>query len=158
MIKARPIPCALAAEVNEGFDRLDRADIIEPTQYSEWAVPIIPVLQADGSVGISGDYKLATNAETKLNYYSLPRSEDRYESLSDGQRFTTLDLKNAYNQVILIKESRDATTINTYWGLVQYKKLPFGNYCWNCSDVEQRALEHAKVAPTSSSPRIPHDP
>nr|VZI18723.1 unnamed protein product [Spirometra erinaceieuropaei] len=124
--KARTVPYALAPKVEEELDRLQKADIIEPVQYSEWAAPIVPVLKTDGSVRICSDYKLTINSETKLNPYPLPRIEDLYASLSGGHQFTTLDLKPAYNQVVLDTESRDATTINTHRGLFRYKRLPFG--------------------------------
>ncbi|BHF62060.1 hypothetical protein SprV_0100504100 [Sparganum proliferum] len=124
--KARTVPYAVAPKVEEELDRLQKADIIEPLQYSEWAAPIVPVLKSDGSVRICGDYKLTINSATKLNPYPLPRIEDLYASLAGGHQFTTLDLKHAYNQVVLNTESRDATTINTHRGLFRYKRLPFG--------------------------------
>nr|VZI52452.1 unnamed protein product [Spirometra erinaceieuropaei] len=76
--KARTVPYALAPKVEEELDRLQKADIIEPVQYSEWATPIVPVLKTDGSVRICGDYKLTINSATKLNPYPLPRIEDLY--------------------------------------------------------------------------------
>ncbi|BHF83082.1 hypothetical protein SprV_0802622400 [Sparganum proliferum] len=106
--KARTVPYAVAPKVEEELDRLQKADIIEPLQYSEWAAPIVPVLKSDGSVRICGDYKLTINSATKLNPYPLPRIEDLYASLAGGHQFTTLDLKHAYNQVVLDTESRDA--------------------------------------------------
>ncbi|BHF65693.1 hypothetical protein SprV_0200870600 [Sparganum proliferum] len=124
--QARTVPYAVAPKVEEELDRLQKADIIEPLQYSEWAAPIVPVLKSDCPVRICGDYKLTINSATKLNPYPLPRIEDLYASLAGGHQFTTLDLKHAYNQVVLDTESRDATTINTHRGLFRYKRLPFG--------------------------------
>ncbi|BHF71979.1 hypothetical protein SprV_0401504100 [Sparganum proliferum] len=125
--KARTVPYAVAPKVEEELDRLQKADIIEPVQYSEWAASIVPVLKSDGSVRICGDYRLTINSATKLNPYPLSRIEDLYASLAGGQQFTTLDLKHAYNQVVLDTESRDATTINTHRRLFRYKRLPFGD-------------------------------
>ncbi|BHF69103.1 hypothetical protein SprV_0301214400 [Sparganum proliferum] len=125
--KARTVPHAVAPKVEEELDRLQKADIIEPLQYSEWAAPIVPVLKSDGSVRICGDYKLTINSATKLNPYPLPRIEDLYASLAGGHQFTTLDLKHAYNQIVLDTESLDATTINTHRGLFRHKRLPFGS-------------------------------
>ncbi|BHF61639.1 hypothetical protein SprV_0100461400 [Sparganum proliferum] len=76
--KARTVPYAVAPKVEEELDRLQKADIIEPVQYSEWAAPIVPVLKSDGSVRICGDYKLTINSATKLNPYPLPCIEDLY--------------------------------------------------------------------------------
>ena len=41
--------------------------IIEPVHYSEWAAPIIPVMKADCTVRICGDYKLTVNQVAKLD-------------------------------------------------------------------------------------------
>ena len=54
--KPRMIPYALKAKVDQELVRLERADVIEPVQYSHWAAPIVPVLKQDGSVRICGDY------------------------------------------------------------------------------------------------------
>nr|VZI27167.1 unnamed protein product [Spirometra erinaceieuropaei] len=109
--KARTVPYALAPKVEEELDRLQKADIIEPVQYSEWAAPIVPVLKTDGSVRICGDYKLTINSATKLNPYPLPRIEDLYritpndsigaspaELMFKRQLRTRLDLLNPSTQ------------------------------------------------------------
>nr|VZI49984.1 unnamed protein product [Spirometra erinaceieuropaei] len=109
--KARTVPYALAPKVEEELDRLQKADIIEPGQYSEWAAPIIPVLKTDGSVRICSDYKLTINSATKLNPYPLLRIEDLYritpndstgalpaELMFKRQLGTRLDLLNPSTQ------------------------------------------------------------
>ncbi|BHF70367.1 hypothetical protein SprV_0301341700 [Sparganum proliferum] len=77
-LKDRTVPYAVTPKVEEELDRLQKADIIEPMQYSEWAAPIVPVLKSDGSVRICGDYKLTINSASKLNPYPLPRIEDLF--------------------------------------------------------------------------------
>nr|VZI36244.1 unnamed protein product [Spirometra erinaceieuropaei] len=74
--KARTVPYAVAPKVEEELDRLQKADIIEPVQYSKWAAPIVPLLKSDGSVRICGDYKLKINSATKLNPYPFSRIKD----------------------------------------------------------------------------------
>ena len=125
-MKARPVPYAIRPKVEEELDRLQKAGVIEPIEYSDWATPVVPVLKNDGGVRLCGDYKLTANQATKLFSYPLPRIEDLYATLSGGEKFTSLDLQHAYNQVDLSEESRAVTTINTHRGLYQYKKLPFG--------------------------------
>ena len=57
--KARPVPYAMRALVEQELDRLTKEGIIEPVQFAEWAAPIVPVLKSDKkSVRICGDFKL----------------------------------------------------------------------------------------------------
>ena len=46
--------------------------------------------------------------------------------LHSSQRFTTLDFKNAYQQLPLDPDSQQFVTINTPRDLYRYKRLPFG--------------------------------
>ena len=61
-----------------------------------------------------------------MDQYPLPKPEDIFAKLSGGQKFTTLDLTHAYNQLVLDEDSRKYVTINTHKGLYQYTRLPFG--------------------------------
>ena len=47
-------------------------------------------------------------------------------TIGGGEKFTKLDKSQAYQQMTLEEESRKFTTINTYKGLFQYNRLPFG--------------------------------
>ena len=125
--KHRNIAYALRERVESELERLEKQGVIEPVKYSEWAAPIVPVLKSDqSSVHICGDYKMTINQVAKPDCYPIPRIEDLFASLSNGERFTKLDMNNAYQQLVLDKESRELTTINTHKGLYQYRRLPFG--------------------------------
>ena len=69
---------------------------------------------------------MTINQVAKPDCYPFPRIEDLSASLSNMERFTKLDMSNAYQQLVLSKESRELTTINTHKGLYQYRRLPFG--------------------------------
>ena len=56
--------------------------IIEPVQFSEWVIPIVPIIKKDGSVRLCGDYKVTVNQTTKTDTYPLPITEDMLASLS----------------------------------------------------------------------------
>ena len=47
-------------------------------------------------------------------------------ALAGGEKFTKLDLTNAYLQMVLDPECRKFATINTHCGLYEYTRLPFG--------------------------------
>ncbi len=48
-----------------------------------------------------------------MDKYPLPQVEDLYAIISGRQRFTKLDLRGAYQQMMLTEESKPYVTINT---------------------------------------------
>ena len=124
--KHRPVPHSLRDSVEAELTRLQTQGIIEPVRFSEWAAPVVPVLKKDGSIRLCGDYKVMVNAVPKPDTYPLPRIEDIFACLSNGESFTKLDLAHAYQQIPLTEASKALTTINTHKGLFRYNRLPFG--------------------------------
>ena len=61
-----------------------------------------------------------------VDKYPLPKPDDLMSQLAGGQRFSKIDLSQAYQQVQLDNESRKFVTINTHQGLYQYTRVPFG--------------------------------
>ena len=124
--KPRPVPLAMRAKVESELYRPQEEGVIRPVAFSEWAAPIVPVLKASGDIRICGDYKVTINQAVKVDKYPIPNIDDLFTKVSGGQLFTTLDLSNAYQQVVLEEESRKLTTINTTKGLFEYVRLPYG--------------------------------
>ena len=124
--KARNLAYMMRDLVSNELDRLLAEDIIEPVQYSEWAAPIVPVMKADRTVRICGDYKLTVNQLAKLDRYPIPRIEDLYAQLGKGTYYTKLDMRYAYEQIALHPDCHKYVTINTHRGLFTYKRLPYG--------------------------------
>ena len=99
--RARTVPHALKAKVEQELQRLTDQKSIEPVSMSEWAAPIVPVLKLDGSIWICGNYKLTINQAAKPDVYPLPCVEDLFATLAGGKSFTKLDLAEAYQQIPL---------------------------------------------------------
>ena len=99
--KARQVPYALREKIEQDLERLQRAGTIEPVQYSEWAILIVPVMKSDGTVRVCKDYKLTVNKVSKLDGYPIPKLDDLYTELVGGQTFTELDLNHAYEQMLV---------------------------------------------------------
>ena len=123
--KVHQVPYALREKVDKELDRLESLGIIEPLQYLEWAALIIAVFKTDQSICLCGDYKMAMNTCTTLDSYPIPKIEDLYTKLSQGRKFTKLDLRSAFLQVPLHKDSKKFLMINTQ-GLYQFNRLSFG--------------------------------
>ncbi|XP_037279677.1 uncharacterized protein LOC119172626 [Rhipicephalus microplus] len=124
--KARKIPFSLLDKVSAELDRLVAEGIITPVSYSEWATPVVPVLKRDGTVRICGDFKVTLNPVCEMESYPLPVVDDIFATLRGGQQFSILDLRDAYNQILLDEDSRKLAVINTHKGLFCYNRLPFG--------------------------------
>ena len=122
------------------LDRLVEQGILSPVQFAEWAAPIVPVLKSDKkSVRICGDFKRTVNQASKVDKYPIPKIEDLFSSLSGGKSFSTLDMSQAYQQVILDESSKKLVVINTSKGLFQYNRLPFGISC--APGIFQRVMD-----------------
>nr|XP_061834657.1 uncharacterized protein K02A2.6-like [Nerophis lumbriciformis] len=124
--KARPLPYALKDKVEAELVRLEKEGILEPVNFSEWAAPIVPIIKPDKTTTICGDYKVTVNPVSKLDNYPIPKTEDLLAVLGCGQKFTKLDMSQAYQQLRLDEDSKKFTTINTHRGLYQYTRLPYG--------------------------------
>lgn len=124
--KPRAVPYAMKVKVEEELARLQRLGIIEPVKFSRWAAPIVPVLKEDHTARICGDYKVTVNQVCKLEEYPLPRIDDLFAMLAGGKLFTKLDMSQAYQQLLLDKDSKEYVTINTHKRLFKYNRLVFG--------------------------------
>ncbi|XP_044139657.1 uncharacterized protein K02A2.6-like [Bufo gargarizans] len=124
--KARSVPFALRKKVEAELDHLLAEKIITKVDRSEWASPIVPVKKKNGDIRICGDFRVALNNQLLVDQYPLPRLEDLFGSLAGGQKFTKIDLKQAYLQLQVHPDSRHLLTINTHKGLFQYNRMVFG--------------------------------
>ena len=64
------------------------------------------VPKQDGKFRICGDYKVTVNAALDIDQYPLPKPDDLFASLAGGQKFSKLDLAQAYQQLVLDESSR----------------------------------------------------
>ena len=88
---------------------------------------------------ICGDFKKTVNQASKVDKYPIPKIEDLFPTLAGGKAFTTLDMGQVYQQVLLDEPSRKLVVINTSKGLFQYNRLPFGISC--APGIFQRIME-----------------
>lgn len=93
---------------------------------SDWGTPIVPVLKPNGNVRICGDFKVTVNTQIIVDQHPIPVIDELCNRLNGGERFTKIDLADAYLQMELDDESKKLTVINTPKGLFRYNRLPFG--------------------------------
>jgi hypothetical protein len=56
----------------------------------------------------------------------MPKIDDIFANLAGGQKFSKIDLRQAYLQLPMDEESMKLLMINTHKGLYQFTHLPFG--------------------------------
>ena len=125
-LKARSVPFAMRQGIEECLEKEVKEGTLEAVEHSRWACPVVPVVKPDNTIRLCGDYKLTVNRAVKVDKYPLPTISDLYAKLTGGVVFTKLDLSQAYHQVVVDEESREALTINTHRGLFRPTRLPFG--------------------------------
>ena len=111
--RPRAVPYAIKEIIEKELDRLEKEGIIEKVERSDWAATIVPVPKGDDQINLCGDYKVTVNANLEVDQHPLPKPEDLFMSLAGGQKFSKLDLKHAYQQMMLDSDSRKYVTINT---------------------------------------------
>jgi len=82
-------------------------------------------MKSDGPVRVCGDYKLTAIKVSKLDGYPIPKLDDLYTKLAGAQTFSELDLSRAYEQMLVVENSKEFLTINTHKGLYRYNRLPY---------------------------------
>ena len=115
-LKARSVAFALRPRIESELDCLQEQGVISPVKHSDWATPIVPALKKNGSVRICGDYRVTVNPAINAEQYPLPKVTDIFANLSGGQKFSKIDLTQAYHQMELDDESKKLLVINTHKG------------------------------------------
>ena len=123
--KPRSVPLPLKEAIEEELDRLERIGVIEKVAYSRSATPLVCVPKKDGRIRLCGDYKDTLNQVLNVEQYPLPKPEDLFATLAGGDKFTVLDLTQAYQQLLLDDNSRQYVTVNTHRSLYRYTRLPY---------------------------------
>lgn len=137
--KPRPIPFAYLDGVKEEIQRNITAGILERVDTSTWAAPIVPVKKPNGKIRICGDFKVTINPYILVDQHPIPSVDELLARLNNGQKFTKLDLSDAYLQVELDEPSKSLVTINTPLGLFRYNRMPFG--ISNAPAIFQRIID-----------------
>ena len=124
-LKHRTLPYALREPVEKELTEMVKSDILTKTEDSKWGTPIVPVVKGQ-KVRICGDYKSTLNKVLEVKQYPLPSTEDCFNSVTGGEKFSVIDIKQAYNNVLIREEDRELTTLSTHRGLYTWKRLPYG--------------------------------
>lgn len=137
-LRARPVPFAIKARVEQEIDRLVGENVLQPVSYSEWATPVVPIIKKNGAVRLCGDYRSTVNQATETDTYPMPTASEIFAIISGGKFYTTLDLDRAYTQVVVTEDTSRLLTLNTCKGLYTVHRLAFGVKA--CPGIFQRLM------------------
>ena len=118
-----PVPNAYRERVKETIDEMIQQGVLRHSK-SHYAAPLTCVKKKDGSIRVCTDFR-ALNAIIKQDKYVIPHI-DYIKKHILGNVFTTLDLKNGFQQVMINEADRHKTAMATPWGLLEYCRMPFG--------------------------------
>ncbi|KAF2890922.1 hypothetical protein ILUMI_15251, partial [Ignelater luminosus] len=125
--KPRILPFAFRELVDKELDRLEAEDIITKVENNDWGTPLVPVLKADGkTLRLCADYRVTVNKYLDDIQYPFPRAEELFVALQGGEQFSKLDIRSAYNQLVLGDETRKLLAWSTHRGVYLMNRLPFG--------------------------------
>ena len=113
--------------ISDMLEDMEARGVIEPSTAA-WLSPIVLVNKPDGTKRMCLDYR-KVNQHLATDIYPLPRLSELVEQASGHKFYTTLDLKEAYFQVMLHENSRDVTTFSDGTSLYRFRRLPFGLSC-----------------------------
>ena len=137
--KARPVLYALQKRVENALLKMEKDGVIERVSATS-AAPIVTVGKKDGDeVRVCGDFSVTYNSCANVETYPMPKIEDMHSALRGCTVFSVLDLKQAYHQIPVLKDSQKYLTINTHMGLFAFKRLPNGIH--SGSAIFQRIMD-----------------
>nr|XP_039254269.1 uncharacterized protein K02A2.6-like [Styela clava] len=125
--------------IEEELNRLEKEGIITKVPHSDWGTPIVAVTKPNGQIRLCGDFKVTVNPALKIDQYPFRRVEELFEILAGGQKFTKLDLKNAYLQLEVDEDCKHLLTLNTHRGLYRVNRMVYG--IASAPAIWQRVLE-----------------
>jgi RNase H-like domain found in reverse transcriptase/Reverse transcriptase (RNA-dependent DNA polymerase) len=124
--KAYDVPHSIRDKVGVELENLVKAGILEKVEYSDWASPIVVVVKPNKDLRICLDGSVTINPVMESNHYPLPLIDDLLSNKNGATVFSVLDLRGAYQQLIVSEETKKILTVNTHKGLFRYIRMPFG--------------------------------
>lgn len=136
----RRAPFNLRSLIEKKLDELENLDVIEKASGpTPWISPVV-VVPKKNDIRLCIDMRQANSAIIRERH-PIPTVDEVLHVLNQSTIFSKLDIKWAFHQVELCKESRPITTFVTHKGLYRYKRLMFGISC--APEMYQRVIQQA---------------
>lgn len=148
--KQYPLSPFMLNALNKELDEMLDLDVVEES-HSSWSSPVLLVKKADGeSYRFVFDGR-SLNRLTKPDSYPLPNVDRILYNLRNAKYISSVDLRHAFWQIPLDKQSREKTAFAVPGrGLFQFKVLPFG--LRSGSQAQQRLMD--KIFGPKAEPNV----
>ncbi|XP_055692263.1 uncharacterized protein K02A2.6-like [Lutzomyia longipalpis] len=125
-LRPRRIPLAKKQAIEDEIEKQVKNGAYVKVNQSRWATPVVAIPKAAGNVRLCGDYSVTLNPNLIVDKHPLPTVEELFADMAGGDKFSKLDLSQAYMQLEVREEDRELLTINTHKGLYQPTRLMYG--------------------------------
>ena len=92
---------------------------------ASYSSPVLFVKKPGGGIQFCVDYR-RLNTITKKDRYLIPLIEETLAQLEGAKYFTKIDIRQAFYQIRMSKDSEELTTFLTRFGAFKYLVMPFG--------------------------------
>jgi putative transposase len=115
--------------VDERCKKLHEVSLIQPSSFDFAAIIVLPVKKDLAGSWIEKktceDYK-PLNLVTLEDRYPMPIPEELFDSIGDSHIFTIVDLRQGFNQIVLVAKDRKKMTFHGSNKLWEWLVMPFG--------------------------------
>jgi hypothetical protein len=139
-LKSRPYKTSPAKRkiINQKVNELLLQGILVPSN-SQYASPVCAIKKGERDHRLVVDAR-KINAITESDAYPAPTIDTILNSMNGAAYFSIIDLKQAFNQIKLHKNSRKYAAIVTEDGLFEFTRVNFGGK--NSGAIFQRTMDH----------------
>lgn len=121
----RRIPPSVIEEVRTHLQELLASGVIRPS-HSTSSSNVVLMRKHDGALRLCVDYR-QLNSRTIKDNNTLPRIDDKLDSLIGNKYFTVLDMKSGYHQIEKEEQHKERTAFTVGpLGFFEFNKMSFG--------------------------------
>ena len=137
-IPMRKVPYAMRSLYYKLLQKYLRLGIIQRAESCSYSMPIHLVKKGKDSIRMTYDLR-ALNLITVKQHYALPRISDLVMRLKGARYFTSLDISEAFYQVLCSKQTTQILSFQTPWGSYRCCRMAMG--AKNASEYFQATID-----------------